>query len=116
MLTDKEAKKFYNSSAWKEKRIFILHRDNYECQECRARLQRAAETGEILTGRERYIHYAQQVHHIKELKDFPELALADSNLESVCISCHNRIHGRDPEHIAAEQKIAKRPKQWEEFW
>lgn len=116
MLTEKEAKKFYNSADWKRKRAFILARDNFECQECRKRLLRAAETGEILTGKDRYIHYAQQVHHKQELREHPELALADSNLESVCISCHNKIHGRDPDSIKAEHAEAKHPKQWEEFW
>jgi len=38
------------------------------------------------------------VHHIKHLKDFPELALVDSNLESLCFTCHNEEH---PEKLAA---------------
>ena len=40
-MTDKEAKAFYNSSAWKQKRLQILNRDHYECQDCRRRIRDA---------------------------------------------------------------------------
>ena len=42
-MTDKEAKEFYNSEEWKHKRLAILRRDQYECQDCRKRLQEAKE-------------------------------------------------------------------------
>ncbi len=32
-MTEKEEKKFYNSADWKHKRICILERDHYECQD-----------------------------------------------------------------------------------
>lgn len=35
---DGEAKAFYNAAAWKHKRMQILERDHYECQDCRKRL------------------------------------------------------------------------------
>lgn len=35
---------------------------------------------------------AQIVHHIKHVDKFPELAFEDSNLESLCIACHNAMH------------------------
>nr|DAU50675.1 MAG TPA: HNH endonuclease bacteriophage, HNH Endonuclease, DNA.52A [Caudoviricetes sp.] len=35
-----------------------------------------------------------EVHHKKELKDFPELALVNSNLITLCTRCHNEIHER----------------------
>jgi len=34
------------------------------------------------------------VDHIKELEDYPELALDDDNLETLCVNCHNKKHGR----------------------
>ena len=34
-MTDAEAKKFYNSKAWENKRIEILKRDHFECQDCK---------------------------------------------------------------------------------
>ena len=32
------------------------------------------------------------VHHIKPRRDYPELALVDSNLISLCDECHNKMH------------------------
>ncbi|MGG0448254.1 HNH endonuclease, partial [Bacillus mycoides] len=32
--------------------------------------------------------------HIKELEHHPELALDMDNLETVCVNCHNKEHGR----------------------
>ncbi|MEC1778412.1 HNH endonuclease [Schinkia azotoformans] len=34
------------------------------------------------------------VHHTKELRDYPELALVLDNLLTVCFSCHEKIHDR----------------------
>jgi 5-methylcytosine-specific restriction protein A len=74
---DKEAKRFYNSDAWKKCRPIILTRDRYLCQEC---LRKG-----ILTP-------ANTVHHIKHYKEHPELALDPNNLEVICDSCHNKEH------------------------
>ena len=68
---------FYQSKAWKHKRRMILRRDGYRCQMCK----RFGKWCSAVT-----------VHHIKELEDYPELALDDHNLISVCQSCHNRLH------------------------
>ena len=70
---------FYMSYAWRKKRLEILDRDNNECQRCK-------EEGKFSP--------ADTVHHIKELKDYPELGLTDSNLICLCHNCHNEIHGR----------------------
>lgn len=35
------------------------------------------------------------VHHIKELDLHPDLALYIDNLETICVECHNKEHGRD---------------------
>lgn len=68
---------FYKSAKWIAKRKKILRRDNYQCQECR-------KYGKLTQ--------AVYVHHIKHLEDYPDLALVDSNLESVCLPCHNKLH------------------------
>lgn len=68
---------FYNSPAWKRKRKAILRRDGYMCRRCRRYGKRTEAT---------------TVHHIKHLDSFPELALADSNLISLCDKCHNKEH------------------------
>jgi 5-methylcytosine-specific restriction enzyme A len=37
---------------------------------------------------------ASHVHHVAELADRPELAYTLANLQSLCRSCHTRIHSR----------------------
>ncbi|MCI5919072.1 MAG: HNH endonuclease [Roseburia sp.] len=97
-MTDKEAKAFYNSKAWKDpatgKRIEILKRDHFECQDCRKRIADAKANGIKLIGEDLKIRRAEEVHHIEELKEHPELALDDNNLISLCTQCHNKRHGR----------------------
>lgn len=86
-----DVKRFYKSREWRRKRWQILRRDNYECQKCK---------------KEGRYHKAETVHHIKHLKDCPELALVDSNLVSLCFNCHNEEH---PEKLASQ--VAERRKQ-----
>ena len=93
-MTEKEIKRFYNSKEWKRKREKILQRDNFECQDCWRRLREAAEKGIKLFGSQARIRRAEEVHHIKELKDFPSLSLDDDNLISRCVQCNNQRHGR----------------------
>lgn len=69
--------KFYKSGVWKDKRLDILKRDNFECQRCKGKGGFAK---------------AEIVHHIKHLRDYPELALVDKNLKSLCGACHNKVH------------------------
>ena len=107
-MTDKEAKAFYNSSAWKQKRLQILNRDHYECQDCRRRIRDAVAAGTVLTGRDRKIWRAEEVHHIQELKEHPELGLEDDNLISLCVQCHNLRHGRVPRRFKRKKKLASK--------
>ncbi|KJZ83230.1 MULTISPECIES: HNH endonuclease [Clostridium] len=73
------AKDFYKSKRWKAKRINILKRDNYLCQECK----RYGKT----TG-------ATTVHHVKPLEHNLELRLDNNNLVSLCSKCHDKMHDR----------------------
>ncbi|WP_246053938.1 HNH endonuclease signature motif containing protein [Paenibacillus anaericanus] len=73
----KKVNPFYKTTAWKKCRIVILERDHYLCQPC-------LKKGIITT--------ANTVHHIKSLEDYPELALDEDNLESICPTCHNKEH------------------------
>lgn len=68
---------FYKSKQWVKKRERILKRDKYMCQNCK-RYGKARQ--------------ATTVHHIKHLEEFPELALVDENLISLCAECHNKAH------------------------
>lgn len=67
----------YTSKEWKRKRQQILRRDGYECRECRR------------YGRRRD---AVEVHHIKPVDEYPEMAFLSSNLVSLCHACHNKMH------------------------
>lgn len=79
----KKANPFYLSRVWKDKRLEILERDNYECQWCKAE-------GHVTTTD----HSILEIDHIKELDDYPELALDDDNLRTLCKDCHNKRHER----------------------
>lgn len=103
-MTEKDVKHFYNSKDWKRKRIQILDRDRHECQDCRERLKKAAEEGGHLYGEDCKIRRAQEVHHIKELREHPELALDEDNLVSLCTQCHNIRHGRYPKRFVRKKK------------
>lgn len=70
-------KAFYHTSAWQQKRKKILQRDHGACQRCR-------QQG-------RYVR-ADTVHHIRHLREVPELALTDENLISLCCECHEAVH------------------------
>lgn len=69
--------RFYKTYTWKQKRKEILVRDNFECQKCKS-------LGSM--------RRATTVHHIKEYKFFPSLALTDENLISLCRDCHEEEH------------------------
>ena len=103
-MTDKEAKAFYNSKKWKKKRLDVLERDHHECQDCVKRLKEAANNDEQLHGEDRKIRRATEVHHIKDLKEYPDLGLDDENLTRLCTQCHNIRHGRNPKRFVRKKK------------
>ncbi len=59
--------------SYRERRRLVLERDNYECQECGVDID---------------LH----VHHIKQVKDNPELVNELSNCITLCGKCHRKIH------------------------
>lgn len=77
LIIDGDVDKFYASSEWRKKRKQIIERDNNECQRCK-------EEGRV--GK------AECVHHILHLTARPDLALTDSNLITLCNTCHNSEH------------------------
>ena len=76
-MKEHDSNPFYITTKWKRKRAAILRRDKYLCQDCK----RYGRTRE-----------AKEVHHIKFLEDFPELAYDDDNLVSLCSACHRKQH------------------------
>lgn len=90
LLVAGNTSKFYKSRRWKALRLQALERDNNECQQCKER---------------GYFHVAECVHHIKEVKEVPQLALTLSNLKSLCNKCHNITHGKCGSKKIIEKKF-----------
>lgn len=90
--------KFYKCKEWRALRLKALDRDKNECQQCKER---------------GYFGHAECVHHIKEVKDYPELALELYNLKCLCNKCHNITH---PEKQLRMNKKAKIVFSNEERW
>lgn len=78
-IRDKHSTSFYKSKEWKQTRQLVLMRDNYLCQSC--------------LKQDRVVP-AVMVHHIVELKQDWNKRLDLNNLESMCNSCHNKVHGK----------------------
>lgn len=78
-LRQGDVMRFYNSKEWKAVRKKARARDNFECQICKSKGK---------------YHRVENVHHLKEVRTHPHLALTLSNLQSLCIRCHNEVHER----------------------
>lgn len=77
LICDNQVVKFYNTETWillREKKKAMEHN---ECERCR-------ETGKHSP--------CEAVHHIKYLRQHPELALDINNLECLCKDCHYKEH------------------------
>lgn len=94
-VTTKAARdQFYHSVSWRTLRQEALERDHYECLWCKAK-------GKVTRKN-------LEVDHIKELKDYPELALAIENLRTLCKDCHNKRH----ERFFKEEKSYRNDEWW----
>ena len=83
----KETDPFYGSDRWKRARAKALRRDGYFCVPCR----KAGRTITLKNGM-RVPVPATMVHHIKPIRERPDLQLTLSNLISLCDSCHDEAH------------------------
>ena len=80
LLRSNQIVKFYNTHAWLHLRAEVLDEQHHECQICKAKgLATPADT----------------VHHIKTVRDRPDLALTKSNCIAICRDCHYKIHHPD---------------------
>lgn len=86
----------------------IKKRDNYECQECKRNGRVSIDMNERNKNNRKKIKLV--VDHIKPLEDYPELALDEDNLETLCVKCHNIKHNR---HFEFQPK---KPKWDDERW
>lgn len=94
---------FYHWKDWEQLRQEVLRMDHYECQICKAK------------GKYRR---ADIVHHVKHLKDRPDLALSvwdgkERQLVSVCKRCHEDLH---PERTVQYRYEKKEKPLTEERW
>jgi len=74
--TDVAEQAFYRSTEWRQAREWKLAAQPL-CQDCLA---------------EGIVTPATLAHHVKDIKDFPLLALEQSNLRSLCEDHHNKAH------------------------
>lgn len=94
-----QEERFYSWREWKRLSLHVrLRLDNNECQKCK--------------GRGKYAP-AEIVHHIKHLRDRPDLALSiwdpdtkERQLVSLCRSCHELEH---PERLRPTASAAAKP-------
>ncbi len=71
---------FYNTRSWQRLRKQALERDHHECVWCRA--EGLVTTTDL------------EVDHIREVKEYPELAYDISNLRTLCKRHLNERHHR----------------------
>lgn len=83
----------YHSGKWKKKRIRILRRDKYLCQNC------------VRYGKRKD---ATMVHHIYPAEDYPEYVWCNWNLTSLCGKCHEKMHDKSNGRLTAEGERLKR--------
>ena len=95
--------RFYHLSEWLSTRAFVLRRDHNECMRCIGKWK-----SDIPLKKFR-IRKATHVHHIKALKDHPELCLDPDNLISLCFGCHEDVERRG---ISKEKKIPLTLERW----
>lgn len=105
-LSKIERRIFYNSEEWKLKRLDILERDNYECQWCKE------DGGVTVKGKldKNGNPVVLEIDHIKELEYYPELALVNENLRTLCKDCHNKRHKR------FNYRSSRKEKKWDDEW
>lgn len=104
MLAAGTSDRFYDWPEWKRVRMEVLDLDHNECQVCRSCHR---------------VGSADLVHHVKHLKDRPDLALSifdqdtgQRQLLSVCRACHEKLH---PERMR-RKSAAVVPPLTEERW
>lgn len=79
LIRENRVEEFYNSRGWRNLSEEIINANHRECQMCK---------------RDHTLTRATLVHHIKPLREHPELAYDRNNLMPLCHDCHERIHER----------------------
>ncbi len=71
---------FYATAAWRKTRAMVRRRDQQRCTNCGKNVRKRG---------------AGIVHHIKDRRTHPDLALFLPNLRLLCWACHNAEHTGD---------------------
>jgi len=77
VLSFEDIRQFYKSYKWKSFRAAVMRRKKYRCEKCWAKGK---------------YKRAKVLHHIKHLREYPELALTESNMQALCKDCHREEH------------------------
>ncbi|MCP4762617.1 MAG: hypothetical protein GY870_12625 [archaeon] len=67
---------FYSSLEWGIRSAEILKRDDWTCKFCGDK-------------------YANYVHHIRGVRQFPEICLHPDFLITICVTCHDHLHRKN---------------------
>jgi 5-methylcytosine-specific restriction endonuclease McrA len=78
----------YSSERWSRARFLAKRRDGFKCVECGSRIK-------------------LEVHHVKRVKDAPELAFDLCNLKTLCRDCHA---------IETDKELGRAPNQAQSAW
>ena len=108
-VSPEERKAFYKSKSWERTRQLVLARDSYECQRCK-------ELGLIHLDSKKQEGFDKtielNIHHIKPLEEYPELAHDLDNLVSLCLFHHNEIEGKLDNFL--KHSFRKKEKRWDD--
>ncbi|WP_201288916.1 HNH endonuclease [Erysipelothrix anatis] len=92
---------FYKSTDWDIARESALIRDKGVCQWFLGKFKHEVTPDHIS------LVTATTVHHIKPLREYPELALDVSNLVSLSFEAHERIEGRWRDNFKKKKVITE---------
>lgn len=89
---NKQSTTFYKSTAWRKLRKHVYNRDHGLCQYCI---------------KDKKIVPADVVHHIEEITVAWDKRLDETNLISICHSCHNKQHGNKKVQTSRKIRVIK---------
>lgn len=103
LIENGNADAFYSWKPWKHLRETVMKLDNYECQMCKAKGK---------------YKRAEIVHHVKHVRDRPDLALSiwdgeERQLVSVCKWCHEEEHPERMIQYQYKQKETLAEERWD---
>ena len=104
MSRNKDYQKLLNSKRWKQLRVWKLQQDPL-CEICRA-------NGRIVSAID--VHHIEPCEDSRSLAEMEEKCFRVSNLQALCIPCHQRVHREANSHSLAahQQRESERLERW----